>query len=148
MGSDALFGFWLIILAFPIVFSGAIIFIPTTIILGCSLCILGLALTGISYQILNQLFDCIGCNRANWNTDLQAGMIATSLGLTFCTIWAFTTIIFSTMEFYGNKEYDWIESWKTGFLGTYCDESDYFAFYKFKQYDWDIQFLVVSWFIF
>ena len=143
MVSDVLFAFWLIILTFPIAFSGAFIFIPTTIILGCSLCVLGVALWGISYLILKHIF-----NLNNRDTDYQAAMVATSWTLTFWTIWAFTTIIFSTMEFYGNKEYDWIESWKTGFSGTYCDEDDYLIFYRFNQYDWDIQLLVVSWFMF
>ena len=68
------------------------------------------------------------------------------ISLTFCTIWAFTTIIVSTMEFY--DEFDWTKSWRTGFLGHYCNKEDYFAFSKWNEYNWDIQFLVVSWFVF
>ena len=52
------------------------------------------------------------------------------------------------MEFYGDKEYNWVQSLETGLLGTYCDENDYFQFDRFHEYDWDIQLLVVSWFIF
>ena len=50
------------------------------------------------------------------------------------------------MEFFADKK--WNESYRFGFYGEYCQQSDYFEWTKFNQYPWDIQLLIVSWFMF
>ena len=132
---DLLFVLWIIILTFPIAFTGIFIFIPTSIILCCSVFMMGC--------VLHVFIEKYGNGWPDNGESLGPAMSAP-----FLIIWAFTTIIFSSMEFYGEGKYDWINSWETGILGTYCNEDDYFLFSKFHQYNWDMQLLIVSWFIF
>ena len=61
-------------------------------------------------------------------------------------MWFLVIIYVCMMELYSDS--NWVEAHRIGFLGEYCNESDYFAVNKWNDYDWDIQFLIISWFLF
>ena len=134
---DILYLIFVSIVAFPILCTDTIIFIPSI----CVACLGGVVMTFIV-----SLTDC--CFRDTPDGRDDAMTFSLALAIPFCISWGVAMMMFSTMEFYGYKGYDWIHAWETGFLGTYCDPNDYFAFSKFSQYDWDIRVLIISWFIF
>eukprot|EP01084_Bolivina_argentea_P255372 429504_1 len=123
---------WFLIISIPIFISGMFIFIPT-IIIGL---LWGLLAFIIISKLLLRCFD-------NDNITDTAGII---VSISIALMWLFVVTIMSTIEFFKTK--DWIGAYRIGFLGEYCNESDYFQFDKWNKYPMDIQFVIISWFLF
>ena len=128
---NLIFAIWMFFISFPVLVSGFFLFIPSSIIILC-----GMATFGWfgGYPLLK-------CTKG----DFLLGSIIPMV-FTFGMVWFFTVIIVSAMEFYDTV--DWIDAWKIGFLGEYCDDNDYFAFYKWNEYNWEIKFIIIGWFFF
>ena len=117
---------WFIIISFPILLSGIFIFIPTTILCYFIVAFFVSLIEDYLQLLAEDTFICIL--------------------LTFGVMWFLIVIIICTMEFFNGT--NWFKSYRIGFLGEYCNESDYFEFNKWNEYPLDIKFLIISWFIF
>merc|ERR1712228_202953 len=113
------------IISIPILISGIFIYMPTTLLFMLWMC----GSTTVIFVLFMNKSEDIG----GWS-----GM---TVSLTIGMIFILNVIIICTLEFYANG--NWIKSYRIGMRGEYCDESDYFSFDKWNDYDWDIRFLII-----
>ena len=118
-------------IAAPILISGAFIYLPTTLLF--------MLWMTCSFTLVFVCFmDCVSEDVGGYS-----GMtISSTIGMIF----VLTVSTVCTMEFYANG--DWVQSYRIGLLGEYCDEEDYFSFGKWSEYRWDMRFLIMSWVVF
>merc|ERR1712228_727651 len=111
------------IVSAPIFISGIFIYLTTTLLfmiwMTCSFVL-------VFVVFMNKSEDIGG----------YSGMVISS---TIGMLFVLNVITICTMEFYGGNK--WTESYRIGIRGEYCDESDYFSFDKWNEYEWDIRFL-------
>ena len=130
---DAAFIIFFIIISFPVFVGGIFIYITTTLLF----VVLGLILWAITWYLFQRRsYRLTECGK-EWGYTIST---------TFLSMWFLVNIIMSTMEFYNGS--NWINAYKVGFFGEYCDQNDYFQFGKWNDYPSDIQFLVISWILF
>ena len=58
-------------------------------------------------------------------------MAAIAIAGSFLTVWFIAVLLVCTMELYDGQ--NWIDAYRIGFLGKYCNEDDYFQFSKWKM---------------
>ena len=131
-----------VIVSFPIFITGIFVYLPTTI-LGL---IIGFAIWFICFRIGAYFHD-------KWHgppdyiyyhdIGIMSGVL---MSTSFGALWFFIVIIVPSMELYAGG--NWVEAYRIGFFAEYCNKDDYFAFNKWSEYEWNIQLLIVSWFIF
>ena len=121
------------IISFPIWIGGIFVYITTTLLAG----VVGFLIAGIFYILQKWLFK------------LKVGLdwiLSATIAFSFLVMWFIVVILVCAMELYAGQS--WIDAYKIGFLGQYCEEEDYFQFSKWNQYQWDIKYLIISWFLF
>ena len=132
------------IISFPVYFGGLFIYIPTTIAAASSLTA---SMLGVYYLI----WKCKGSSGGflddyEDDDDGLEWISPFAVAITF-VFNAFVTVnIVCTMELYSGE--NWVKAYRIGSFGEYCGEDDYFSFNKWNDYHWDIQLLIVSWFLF
>ena len=124
MTECGLFLIFFVVSACPIFIPGVFIYLPTTI--------MALIMGGCIYGLFYVCFK-----------DETFSLLASS---TFITVWFVTISTICTMELWSGN--GWVETYKIGFIGYYCDEKDYLDFVNFNDYSLGVQFLIVSWFLF
>ena len=138
-----LFAVWFSLLSLPIFVAGIFVYIPSTILIG----IIGMVIFVVIYLMLQKLILSRGDSKYS-DFAIMTGILSYT---SFCGMWFFILIVVCTMEYFSDALYsgeNWVRAYGIGFLGEYCDESDYFEFGKWNEYEWHIRFLIVSWFIF
>ena len=139
---DILWISWFGIVALPLLFSGIFIYIIITFaFLFCGWCCLICCVEichGPDYCIIDDVFD-----THHWDRGQKCGIPAVGSVLFMAMI---NVIIFGTVQFWHTR--DWNQSFEIAVFGGYCDETDWFAFYKWGEYPTDIQFLIISWVLF
>ena len=137
---DIAFIVWIIVISFPVLLFGMIIFIPTAIIMvTCEMAILF-----IVFSLTRSSLDNVG--KGPIQHGICGGVSSLIMGFGFGGYWFMMAIILSAMEFFDDTK--WAKAIRIGFVGDYCDQNDYFSFSKWDQYDWDVRFLIVSWLLF
>ena len=143
--SDCCWLLWIIIVSFPILISGAFVYITTGL--------LSFGIIGIVYLISWCFFEYLKYwIRSNNKTisrdamDVQEIVTPLTIGWTLVIYFTWITQIVSVMELIDGKS--WTDAYRFGFYGEYCQKINYFQWSKFNDYPWDIRLVVVSWFIF
>ena len=134
--SDLLFMLFVIIAAFPVMISGAVVFIPTGL--------LSILVVVICWAFCYWLFrlSCFSRKRFESMREIAGFISAMTLLLQF--VWTSQTV--SIMEFFDGEL--WTKAYRFGFFGEYCYDAAYFQSNKWSQYQWDIKFLIISWIMF
>ena len=121
------------IISFPLWMSGLFVYITTTILA----LVMGVVILISSHFIIKSVFG-------------KSDVIIH--GLPFASSWTImffaVVVIICAMEFYADGDINWVKAYRIGFMGEYCSKDDYFQSSKWNEYPMDIQFLIVSWFIF
>ena len=126
------------LLAIPMLFFGFFVYI-TTIFGGLLVGIITIFMFAVCATLMNKIWFKGVVKLKEDNTGLL-------LGTSFCANWLITLFMVSIMEF--SNDVKWVKGYRIGLLGEYCDPDDYFSADKWNQYEWDIQLLIVSWFLF
>ena len=132
-------GFWFMA-SIPIFLSGTFIFIPSTLLVILITFILIVAANRIWRRVPNMYYV------YSFRDYLELHPIACSVSILLMTMWWTMTVTISSMALYGGES--WPNSYRFGFFGEYCNETDYFQLGKWDSYSWDIQFLIFSWILF
>ena len=126
-----------IIISLPVLVGGCFVYITNTLLVTVVSC--------VTFPGIYAIMKGIRLTSDNLNDTEEAATaifgIMTLYGLPFVVV----TIV-CTMEFYAGG--NWVKAYRTGFFGEYCEKHDYFAFSKWNEYDGDIRFLIISWFLF
>ena len=124
----------ILIISLPIWIAGFNVFMPNVVFF-IVICIIVSALYHFVMKYLVQKDD----YEFNWL------LLARVSSLTVI-MWFLVVTLVSAMEFFDGL--DWVHSYGVGFLGEYCDAEDHVHFNKWNEYTMDIQFLIISWFLF
>ena len=135
---NVLFGVVFGIMSFPIWISGIFVYIPTLILFAI--------ISVLVWFVINVGLRRLCNKRRDGPLDDMFEFNSIFLNVALWTMVLFTLIIVCAMEFYSGQK--WVDAYRIGFFGEYCERSDYFEFGNWDEYDWKIQFLIISWFIF
>eukprot|EP01083_Nonionella_stella_P237420 832923_1 len=118
------------IISLPVLMSGMFIYVTTTLLAAV---VFGLIWASVNYTLKRCL--CI-----------QEEVLGVPLAASLVSMWCCAMIIVCTMELYSG--HSWVNAYKIGFNGEYCKETAYLRLGEWNTYTLDVQFLIVSWFIF
>ena len=110
--------------------------------------LLALFFMGILILVFDKIFDKIE-RKYNINAsgfDVQRIFAPIVMCATMVLYFAWATQIISMMEYFDGIK--WSDAYRFGLYGEYCQKDDYFQWDKWSEYSWDIQFLVIGWFVF
>ena len=124
----------ILIVSFPIWIGGVFIFIPTTVFF----IVVGVIFSVIYHYAMKWI---VWKDEYEFNWTLLA-----RISILTIMMWFLVVILVSAMEFYDGQ--NWVDSCSIGFLGQYCDNDDFIDFSDWNEYTKDLQFLIVSWFLF